>query len=242
MKISYVKHSTEMEGYDAHRHSDWEVVVAVKGKMNVIAGDRTYDMTVGDVLIIPPQTTHLGKNGTGYVDLCINTNLEGFPADTYKIHDTDNGILSLLLMIKRVLSEKEANYESIANKLLEALIEYLRRHITNPHKYEFVYKIKNAIYDNISNPDFDVSNEIKKIGFNTDYFRRCFKEETNMTPLEYLTTLRIEEAKELLIRSTFHSVEEVSDRCGFNDCFYFSKVFKKHTGFSPRDYRKKYFK
>ncbi len=241
MKISYVKHSAEMQSYDPHMHSDWEVVTAVQGEMTVIAGERSFDMKAGDVLIIPPKTTHLGKNGIAYIDLCINTNLDGFPSDTYRIHDTDGGILTLLLMIKRVLSEKEANYESIANKLLEALIEYLRRHITNPHKYEFVYKIKNTIYDNISNPDFDVSEEIKKIGFNTDYFRRCFKEETNMTPLEYLTSLRIGEAKELLIRSTFRSVEEVSDRCGFNDCFYFSKVFKKRTGLSPRDYRKKHF-
>lgn len=242
MKITYVKHSGVMSEYAPHRHSDWEVVTSVQGTMKVKAGSKTFDMKAGDVLIIPPHTVHQGFDGVNYVDLCINADLDGFPNESIKIHDTDSGILTLLLMVRRVVSEEEANYENIANRLLEAITEYLRRHVTNPYKYEFVYEIKDRIYKNLSNPDFDVSREIKKIGFNTDYFRRCFREETGMTPLEYITKLRINEARELLIRSTFKSVEAVSELCGFNDCFYFSKVFKKHTGYSPRDYRKKHVK
>ena len=59
-----------------------------------------------------------------------------------------------------------------------------------------------------------------------------------MTPLEYLTQIRIEQAKSYLINSNIYSISEIADMCGFSDQYYFSRVFKKTVGVSPRDYKK----
>ena len=105
-------------------------------------------------------------------------------------------------------------------------------------RYPFVANFKNLLYANIANPDFRIAEHIKALGYSSDYFRRCFKDEVGKTPQQYLTDMRITEAKSLLCGMSFKGVYDVALRCGFSDSFYFTKVFKAHTGVSPRDYRK----
>ena len=68
------------------------------------------------------------------------------------------------------------------------------------------------------------------------YLQVIFKEITGKTPIEYLVTVRINKAKEL-IKEGYHNIREVSERVGFNDAFYFSKCFKKNEGMTPTEYR-----
>ena len=76
------------------------------------------------------------------------------------------------------------------------------------------------------------------MGISFDYMRHCFKEETGETPLEYLTKMRIRQAKRHLRQNKFYSVGEIAYLCGFSDRYYFSKIFKKLTGMSPGEYQK----
>lgn len=69
-------------------------------------------------------------------------------------------------------------------------------------------------------------------------FVHKFKEVTGMTPLGYITRIRINAAKELLSNSSF-SISEISSLIGYQDSLYFSRVFKKETELSPTEYRKK---
>ncbi len=66
----------------------------------------------------------------------------------------------------------------------------------------------------------------------TDLFRGNF----DITPNRYITFRRMEHAKALLSTGTL-SVTDVADLCGYTDIYYFSKVFKKETGISPKNYR-----
>ena len=63
-------------------------------------------------------------------------------------------------------------------------------------------------------------------------FRRCI----GMTPMQYITFIRITRAKELL-RSTDYSIQEISSMVGYENPLYFSRIFKKQTGYSPSEYR-----
>ncbi len=68
------------------------------------------------------------------------------------------------------------------------------------------------------------------------YLTRLVKRQTGQTFNDYLTYLRIELAKELLTGKAM-SIKEITFYVGFNSQNYFSKVFKKHTGFAPSEYR-----
>ena len=77
------------------------------------------------------------------------------------------------------------------------------------------------------------------VGFNASYFSNLFKRETSMNFLEYLTTLRIDHARERLMK-TDDSVNEIADAVGYSDVKYFSRIFKRSLGLSPNKFRKMY--
>lgn len=78
-----------------------------------------------------------------------------------------------------------------------------------------------------------------KIGFNPTYFSSVFKKETGMNFVDYITEIRVQNAKQILV-DTDKSIIDISTQVGFNDIKYFTKKFKKSTGLSPTEYRKLY--
>lgn len=75
-------------------------------------------------------------------------------------------------------------------------------------------------------------------GLSKYYFIREFKKATGETPVVFINKMRCENAKKLLSRNLF-SINEISERCGFENTSYFTKTFKKYTGITPREYLKK---
>lgn len=76
-------------------------------------------------------------------------------------------------------------------------------------------------------------------GFSPTYFSALFKKETGSAFLEYLQSVRMDEAKRLL-RETTLSIMLVCEKVGYSDVKYFTKSFIKHTGLKPGEYRKIY--
>jgi AraC-like DNA-binding protein len=71
-----------------------------------------------------------------------------------------------------------------------------------------------------------------------EYFSKVFKRLTSQTPIEFINNVRLEKAKQLLASSSL-PVTDIAYRTGFHDSNYFSRQFKKTTGFTPGDYRKR---
>ena len=67
---------------------------------------------------------------------------------------------------------------------------------------------------------------------------RKFKKEFGVSPSEYLINLRMRRAKQLLIENDI-TVGEAAEKCGYSNAYYFSNAFKKVTGMSPSEYKKK---
>ena len=82
-----------------------------------------------------------------------------------------------------------------------------------------------------------ISEIAKECAMSDSGFRRIFKEQTGMTPVEYRISSRIKRAAYLL-DSTGMSVGEIAESIGFFDAAYFCKVFKKYFGITPKQYSK----
>ena len=81
--------------------------------------------------------------------------------------------------------------------------------------------------------------DMARVGnLNEKYLCRLFKNYTSMTPIEYINSLRIENACHLMIHSNF-SVTDAALESGFNDSSYFTKLFKRHKGITPSEYKKR---
>lgn len=75
------------------------------------------------------------------------------------------------------------------------------------------------------------------VSLNLSYFIRCFKKETGMTPHNYLTSIRLQQAVYYL-KTTDRTVKDVGYACGFQSENSFCITFKKHTGYTPSEYRR----
>jgi transcriptional regulator GlxA family with amidase domain len=74
------------------------------------------------------------------------------------------------------------------------------------------------------------------VGVSEDYLTRLFNRELGISPWDYLNRYRVRQAK-VLLRSTQDSIRAIAQQVGFKDQTYFSRVFNKLTGLSPRAYR-----
>lgn len=77
----------------------------------------------------------------------------------------------------------------------------------------------------------------EKFGFSSEHLCRIFKKHIGQTPIKYVTKIRINKAKQLLINRSDIAINKVGELVGYKDAFYFSKVFKSNVGLSPSDYR-----
>lgn len=102
------------------------------------------------------------------------------------------------------------------------------------HKFPEILKLINSrISSNIS-----VEELAAKYNLSADYFSRKFRQHVGMSPLEYIHTVKIAKAVELL-RNTELTVSEIAFCIGMEDNNYFSRLFKKITQFTPTELRKK---
>lgn len=100
----------------------------------------------------------------------------------------------------------------------------------------WVEEIKSIIEDQYMT-DLSLS-ELSHLGRgSTSHVRHVFKKVTNQTPQQYLTVVRMNRAKELLLISTL-SIEEIGTSVGISNVSYFIQSFKKYYGYTPKQYQK----
>jgi len=83
---------------------------------------------------------------------------------------------------------------------------------------------------------YDIKTWASQCGLTEPHFIQVFKKATGLPPYQFLTKIRIQHAKELLLFSDL-SVSQIGELCGYSDYNYFARIFKKKVGVSPSDYR-----
>ncbi|MBP3391232.1 MAG: helix-turn-helix transcriptional regulator [Clostridia bacterium] len=122
---------------------------------------------------------------------------------------------------------------------------YHYRRPTLPGKANVSNKNKNEInkvllyIHNQYNKQITLDELSRMIHFNKCYFVKIFRSLVGMSPYEYIINLRINEAKQLLINTSF-SVNKIADQIGFLDTNNFIRRFRSRTGVSPLQYRKQF--
>jgi len=102
---------------------------------------------------------------------------------------------------------------------------------------DIVEKTERNIRDNISSP-ITVEELARQVHISTDHLTRLFKKKHGLTVIDYITSKRLVLAGELIKQGDM-SISAVAMAVGYSDYSYFTRVFKKTFGCSPRDYRAK---
>lgn len=121
-------------------------------------------------------------------------------------------------------------------RLLTSMLEY-RNKISDMKYTETIEKAKAYIQDNYQNDDMSLQTVASFVNVSTNHFSAIFRRETGDTFIDYLTSVRMENAKTLLV-CTAMKTSDVGFEVGYRDPHYFSYIFKKTVGMSPKEYRK----
>ncbi|OPJ65247.1 AraC family transcriptional regulator [Clostridium oryzae] len=178
-----------------------------------------------------------------YLSEVSDTGPEFYLPKQYHYRD-ENELMSLLVSADSDYYHKYEGYKRMASlKLLEMFIkisrDYISANIENSQpqfskafvKCRNIQHYLNSNYQNkITSADIEQNFES-----NYDYLNRVFQQMTGYTILNYLNTIRINRAKDLL-DATPLKISEVGYLVGIDDPYYFSKLFKKITGLTPSNY------
>ena len=103
------------------------------------------------------------------------------------------------------------------------------------HENNVINQAKQYMNGNYSR-ELSLDEMSRRLDLSPYYFSKLFKEEVGVTFMDYLTKLRIEKAKDLLLHSN-KTMKEICSEVGYADPNYFSRIFKKNTDLTPTEYR-----
>lgn len=234
---------------------DYMLTFIAKGSAYFNAGDTANGpfakVDNGGVVIYKPHEPQYLKNFSPVISRCwihflgygIPELLKTCRLDTqrfYTVMDTQKIEMMFLTIIKEMQSGLEFREIKCNAHLIDLLSEIARQNKTNAKKHNNILHIRlSPAMDTINtqyHSDLSVEALAELCGLSKYHFIRLFKSYTNLSPHAYLTRLRVNCSKELLL-STDMKIGSIAEAVGFKDPLYFSKVFSKYTGKTPLEYR-----
>ena len=152
------------------------------------------------------------------------------------IEDKDEELLSSFSINVKGIYSVEELFDYLINdisKALKAILEEKKQEENKP-----ILQAKIYMESNFKNP-ITLEEVASKVGFNATYFSTLFKKYTGTSFIEYLSEIRINNAKNLL-RETSYSITAICEEVGYSDIKHFTKCFVKYTGLKPKEFRKLY--
>ena len=100
-----------------------------------------------------------------------------------------------------------------------------------------VYDVIMDINEHFLETDYDVRQVIERTGYTVNHFRKLFRDETGVTPTDFVTIRRVDRAIELFQLYKDHiPIKDIAFQVGYQDPYYFSRQFKQRTGKSPQQF------
>ncbi len=252
-----LKHIEENRISPVHYHNVHELYFLIDGRANYILDDSVYELEPGDFIFIPKGSvhkTHYLDNESERLLLYFDENdLEPLYLDYLKslkeiqhFHIPSNRLLEFYDLFHKIVHEekyKSFKYCAMKNIYLRQLLILIFRHkaikssiASENTSHIAIQKATKYISSHICD-DLSLATLSKKFGFSPYYFSKLFKHIVGIGLNEYINVARILKAKKLLTERNL-SISEISEQCGFNDSNYFTQIFKKLSGTTPKKYAK----
>ena len=129
----------------------------------------------------------------------------------------------------------EARFKKTLEQVLIFALEFRDSKMTGKYA-DVILKAKRYIEENYADQNTTLTTVAQAVALSPNHFSTIFSQECKTTFIEYLTNVRLENAKRLM-RETDMKGYDIAYECGFSDPHYFSYIFKKNTGLSPREYK-----
>lgn len=239
-----------------HYHNYNEIYYLRDGSCDYLIDNNIYSLKKNGLIFIPSGIIHKTLyTSPAHARIVINFS-DDYIEDVFSeytstpwLHNIEDS--KTIALIENTLAKIEQEFHNdgdIAFLLNKSYITEIMAHIArHPHATEvsgaghtpepIEYALK-YISENFSS-NITLSDVSAELNYNKDYFSRLFKSATGIGFKSYLLLLRLNEAENMLLTTTY-SINKIAVACGFTDSNHFSTVFKNHYKMSPREMRKRF--
>lgn len=231
--------------------SDFYIIYLINGRGHYHFNKNLYTVDAGNIILYKPgeeqdyyyladenaEIYWIHFTGSEAANLLLNLSLSD--RNFYKV-GIDSECINFFEGIIQEIQIKKPQYHQVCIGLLIQLLALFSR------KSKIIDKGEGVLDNSLGNvikcmhsefqEDHSIDYYAKKCNLSVYQFIRNFKSAIQLPPGKYIEKLRISKAKELLSNTNL-TINEISGRIGYNDPFYFSKVFKKSTNTTPTSFR-----
>ena len=214
----------------------------IRGESLFFYNGQDHLVKKGDVLYIPAGASY-SQSCEEETLICFHLNISGQVLSGIELFSIQNQekMCELFERAEQLWKEKPSNYEFLCMSILYEIISHIQI-CTDDRPQQTTALLDSAIaYLNSHLFDTDLSWErvCKNAHISRTYFNKLFKQVYQCTPTIYANHKRIERAKQFLQSGGF-SNEEIAYLCGFNSVKYFYVIFKRITGMTTQEYKKRF--
>lgn len=236
-----------------HWHPNVEILFVTSGEGTCMIGSELCEMRPGNLVIVNSNFPHAIRSDDEFVKYdCLIVDTEfctqnGLPTEKLRFEPLVTSEKAVALyqdIVREIASDSLFHQAGIRVATLNLMLYLSRNHLDDANQGQIRpsaanENIKLAIGYIKSHIDQKLTlDEIaSEVGLSKYYFLREFKNATTMTPVEYINSVRCENAKKLLLKKKY-PIHEIAQKCGFTNDSYFSKVFRHHTGLLPSEFVK----
>lgn len=254
--ISYMKVTNQRKMSQVHYHYQHELYYLVSGETKYFVGEDIYHLLPGDFIFVPRLVIHKTDSETcmhnerilmSFEDSVFDASTRPLLAELFDnklIHIPANKAYQVEELLRRLQAEadREDSYSGTLMKLyiLELLTLLCRLRYDYIPQVSETEKLIGSVVDYIRanySQELTLSILSKKFALSESCLSRKFKSVAGMGLNEFITSVRIHNAEQLLAKGE-HSVTRVAELCGYGDSNYFASVFKKIKGTTPVKFAK----
>lgn len=238
-EITYFSHNkfATQKRIERHEIKFNELTFLFSGEMTYYINDAKFVITSGDIIYLPSgsiREREIGDSLNDYLSINFHTD-NPLEFDTIIRNCINNEVKLLLNYFETAYSSPSTDTQAKLRLALETLVMQITDNLydsyTSPLSAEIISFISSHYTKKIT------LNDISQATFySAAYCENEFKKNTGKSIINYLIDVRINAAKKLLAESSM-SCARIAAAVGFDDANYFSRIFKKRTGYSPLKYR-----
>ena len=242
----------ESKNLNPHRHSFLEIMFIDSGQGTIEIDKKSYKASKDDIVIYLPNHMHKEYSDKKQIMHAIFFGVKYTHSlkrmfescnPPFVFNSKENGPLFLRLFKTLISESKESNLaysDKITNCLVKTIILKILQMASDNKEAaksnEFIKEIQTYLDEHYLE-DIKLDEYYDSLPFSKYYIARFFKSCMGVTPVNYIISKRMDDARDLLINSD-KKIKDISNEVGYKDIYYFTKIFKKEIGVSPSEYRK----
>lgn len=247
--------------FNKHHHSYFQIIYIISGSGSFYYQSLKKQLAKNNLFLIAPGESHKlaagQKNTLKTLDIKFDIKEDEFENRVKMAAGEYHDLTQVKNLLDKIWEEgrkKQDYYQELNNSfLLQIIINILRANSGPPASKKEDYhspvlnaKTENQLCKNFLNyieenfsRDLFLKDIASELGYNQSYICQCFKENYNLTPMNFLYKYRVKKAAELL-KTSGDTLTQIARKTGFKTVHHFNRTFSKYQGKPPGEYRDEY--